>query len=296
MNHNPFHCNFSATKPVRSLCAALLFATFAAAATAQEVAFKLQLPKVGDERGSKWNMHAKTELSVSINGAPVAAPTVEKSEIKVRQETVLSVKDDAVTKMKVAFGEMKTSEVQAEGVEKNSESPLSGRTFILEAGADGLSATDESGKAVDEETLKELKDNYKRFGKPDRFFKLFDGKTVRVGDKIDVAREIVVETMTDGKSQLEAFTFTLKELRQEQGVECAVVDVALKLKGQPQPAMTFAAELKGELIVEVKTCWPLSMRLEGPMTITGAQEQDGQQIDFDGKGTMRIRVTAKYGK
>lgn len=194
---------------------------------------------------------------------------VKISESVKRTEEVLAVAGDAITKTRVTFDDVKSTQ----------PSTLAGKTFVVEAKADRIDvvAAKDDGKA----DAKEVEKYLKNLGKPDPMLAALPAAGVSPGEKVDGVAKVISDQLRDSGDGMVAsdVVVTFKEKRGEDGV----FDVALKLtKDEGTTKMTIA--VKGDVWVSTKTSSTTRMDLAGPVAISGATT---------GAGTMTMKLDAK---
>lgn len=280
---------------VRSLLAAALLSVVTTV-SAQEVKFSAWKPRVGDVTETTAKMDMDATMKIAMGGQEVGAQKIARKETETKTETVLAVKDNAVTKLKTQFGECKSEDAMPDGGSRVRNSPLSGKTFIVEKQGDKFVFTDEKGGALDEEATKELAKEYKSFGETNPMVKWLTGKSFKVGEKIEAPKDVMAHMMKDEKLKDSQFSFVIKDVRDIGGVQCAVLDATLKLAGEPEPGMKLAMDVSGEMFVALAHAEPISVKLSGPLTIGGELDQEGMKFQLDGAGKTTLEFISKLPK
>ena len=197
------------------------------------------------------------------------------SESVKRTEEILAVSGDAVTKAKVTFDEVESSQA----------STLAGRSFIVEAKDGKLDVRDAEGKPAALDQAKEAERHLKNLGKPDPMLAALPANGVVPGEKVDGVARVISDQLKesgDGMTVSEVVV-TFKEQRGEEGV----FDVALKLT-KDDGASKMQIAVRGDAWVSTKTGWATKMNLEGPVTISG-----GEKLKTEGSGKMSMKMEAK---
>ena len=88
-----------------------------------------------------------------------------------------------------------------------------------------------------------------------------DGKTATKGEALKVPKELLSEIFGEGddsakEMEVTTFTLTLKGTETIAEQECAVFAVKVVMKGEPEEGLEFKMELKGEVVVGIRNCWP----------------------------------------
>ena len=226
--------------------------------------FTKAAPAVGAKRQESSELSMKVSMNVDGGRSEISI-----SESVKRTEEIIDVAGDAITKTKVTFDEVKSTQPSA----------LTGKTFVVEAkdGRIDVVAAKDDAKA----DAKEVEKYLKNLGKPDPMLAALPSGGVAPGEKVDgVAKVISAQLRDSGDGMIASdVVVTFKEKRGEDGV----FDVGLKLtKDEGATKMTIA--VKGDVWVSTKTSSTTRMDLAGPVTISGAKT---------GTGTMTMKLDAK---
>jgi hypothetical protein len=180
-------------------------------------------------------------------------------------------------------------------------SPLSGKTFVLEKSAKGVAITDEDGTVVGEDiaTLvreKELSRDGSLEHGFDRLALLVSESSRKIGAKIQVPEEIALEIAGSDEELKDAhMSIELREVREVDGVSCAVFLAEIKLAGTAGgDEYKTAIELQGEILIRVDGARFVSAELSGQVTIDGAISTEDTTVTISGEGPLKIVETASY--
>jgi hypothetical protein len=118
-----------------------------------------------------------------------------------------------------------------------------------------------------------------------------------MGERLDLSGDAGREAlhMKESDFKVTAFALTLKAVRQAGERKCAVFDAELKLTLK-DGAMELTMEPKGELVVTVDQCWPVTTTLAGPIKVTGQQTEGGDVTTMEGGGAVQVSFSCRYGQ
>lgn len=235
--------------------------------------FTKAAPTVGAKRQESSELSMKVAMNVDGGRSEVAI-----SESVKRTEEIIDVAGDAITKTKVTFDDVKSTQPSA----------LPGKTFVVEARDGGLEIVrialrDAKANAdTDAKTdAREVEKYLRNLGKPDPMLAALPSGGVSPGERVDGVAKVIGDQLRESGDGMTAsdVVVTFKETRGEDGV----FDVSLKLtKDEGSTKMTIT--VKGDVWVSTKTSSTTRMDLAGPVTISGATT---------GSGTMSMKLDAK---
>lgn len=223
-------------------------------------------PVVGAKRRESSELSMTVAMTVDGGRSIVSV-----SEVVKRTEEILAVSGNAITKAKVTF----------DSVQSTQPSTIAGKTFVVEAKNGNLEVRDARDLPVSNAEAKEVEKHLKNLGKPDPMVAALPVDGVVAGQKVEGVARVITDQLKDSGDGMtvDDVVVSFKERRGDDGV----FDVALKLtKDEGLTKMTIA--VKGDVWVSTKTSSTTRMDLSGPVTIAGGP---------DGTGTMSMKLDAK---
>ena len=272
---------------LRSLPVLLVLTSIAGADDKDSITFKYKPVKKGDTRTMTRTLTMSLEMKVSVAGNVVQEPKQDRSEEESRKDTVLEVADGVPTKIKTRY--IKFAEI-TDG--KTKTSPVKGKTYIVEKGEDGLKITDESGETPSPAEIKQVSDDFKNLGTLDKMSKFLDGKTVKIGEAIDLPKDIaqsILGTKKDDPIQVKKFRLKLTKINPDMGL----FKITVEFEGAPTPGTSMSMTLKGKIGV-TPGCWPLDAKMKGTVEIEGSPGPPEQKIELTGSGPVTITASNSY--
>ena len=217
---------------------------------------------------TKWteNKHRTVAFTTSVNGTKRSI-TTDATETKTIE--VLAVVGDSITKANYGFKIANTQTVN--GTARVAASSIDGKTYTLTAGTPiGVAGKAGPVPAIEAD---EVREHEKRFGRPDRFGKMLDGKRFAKGAAVAMSATELAEAMRDEDVKITKLTLTYRAMTAGN----AVFDAAMTLE-QSQGG-TLKAEVVGELVVDPKTAVGIKFSGQGALKISGP---------MSGEGTMKL--------
>jgi hypothetical protein len=251
--------------------------------------FKKKLPVVG----AKFVVTESETTSLTLNvTAPKAAKPLK--VVTSKRENVekivenLAVVADAVTKVKVTYKQHSKVETEA-GAEKTTTSPVAGKSYIVESKDGVVSVLSERGAAVSADEAKEVRDDFKSLGKPDKMQKAMPDGPIKVGDKVDSLaqglRDVIAHDDDGSKTTVENSQITLASVNEKSGQKTGVFSIQLDLvmeKGD----LVIRMKMSGDAEIRMEDGLPVSMSLQSPLMVKSRDGAPGPKVSGAGLSTM----------
>jgi hypothetical protein len=253
----------------------------------QTVAFTRKPPVAGNARVSKSWIGRNLLFTVSNGNAPVTIEHVS-GDVEERREDILAATEDRITKMKVAYVNRMVTIVR-NGVEHQSVSVVSGKTYVVEKKDGELVISTEQGGRVSQREGDVIAQDYQTLGQQDPYVKAMSDKPIAVGQSVDglaVALRQDIIRGAQGRVGFGNVGVVLTGTRPCGGAVCGVFAVKLDL-GYEVERVSNQSELSGEMLIRTSDSWPVSVSLEGPVVMNG---ENGNR-EIQGDGTSRLQVT-----
>jgi len=264
---------------------------------AEEVAFTRAVPPVGATRLETGAIGMNLRIAVSINGKAVQNTDEAKREAVEKRETVVAAGADAVTGLKVAYVKADEQEKGEDGQFQTIPKIVQGRTYLVRKEGKALVVTDGEGQAAPAEEADFLRQDYDDLGAAPKLGAFLHGRKIALGERLDLSGDAGREAlhMKESDFKVQAFALTLKAVRQAGDRKCAVFDAELKLSLK-DGAMELTMDPKGEMVVTVDQCWPVTTTLAGPIKVTGQQTEGGDVTTMEGGGAVQVSFSCQYGQ
>jgi hypothetical protein len=123
----------------------------------------------------------------------------------------------------------------------------------------------------------------------------FAGKTIAVGDKVEMPEEIARELLgaDDEFGKVSRFEMTLQKRELNEGKECAVFDAEIEATGNGTSQMRML--VTGPMILEIDSCRAISADFRGPIGMSEVHGIYGARYQVDSMGKFRVTVSSRYG-
>lgn len=250
--------------------------------------FTLAPPPVNQVIIQTQTMKASLDMKVTVDGEVVQEGPTNMENNEERRTTVLAADDDAPTRIRVEFPVARESQ---DGM--TNAQPVQGHAYVIDDTGATLSVTREDGSQASAIEIEFLNDEFGDLSEPDDFVKLMNGKSVEVGETIEVSKEAARGIFDDESLEVERMALTFKGEETINGLQCGVFDVVLNMKGADGTGVAMTMTVTGKLVMSVQ-CWPVSLDLSGNMAIDGSQDMGGQSMVMSGKGPLTLSIKAEY--
>lgn len=261
------------------------------------VRFQSKPAQVGDVTTRRMVSEMSMEIEVFMGGQSLQKANNGQSQDRTLKVAVLEADADGASKVSFEIVAEKNTQKTPVG-DQSFEGELVGEVFHVHR-ADGGGAstvTYADGGEVEDATADLVRKEANPAGRKD----LFDPTAglgeavpdeVEVGQKIQVDPE-VAKRIFDAASRVDEMTLTLKEKGDGEGGAYGLFDVVLHFTiDEPTSGISMSMKLRGEASIFTASRWMRGMKLQGPITVTGGNEQ----IQMSGSGDMSLNATASYG-
>jgi len=175
----------------------------------------------------------------------------------------------------------------AQAVEKKSY-------FVTRAG-ERLLVTDAEGAIPPQAEFEIVVTSLQNLGLPNPLIQFLLGRTIRVGERLQLPQEIAEQLMGFGEQfgKVEQFELELKSVQQIDGQPCAVFVATIEAVGEPANPIRIRAF--GQIVIQTKTCRTVRAELSGPLTLSTAEHTPAGSFQYSARGNMHIAIESQYG-
>lgn len=268
------------------VCSALLSTT----AHGQVLHFTSRAAQPNDVSNQTIQCDLDAERTIRQHNQVVDTSKQVLRRLQVRTVTVLDTIQGTAARAKISYA-LSTTKVKAGnngGVE--AKQPVEGNTYIISRKGEELLIVRENGESITEEEDKILRAQLSTFGKPNPLSQFLNGKRIQVGAEIDVPNEVAAELLglTGNKGKTDGLTLKLAGLKSIDGTNCAVFETLLRSHSD-ESSITLL--MKGELIIDPKTCRTHSIKLHGPVAISELKGPSIARFTVSTNGSLKVVVS-----
>ena len=173
--------------------------------------------------------------------------------------------------------------------------PVEGNSYTVTRQGEQLIVADSSGSIPPLREFAIVLQSLQTLGLPSPLAKFLLGRTVQVGERLQLPRQIAEEMMgfDDHLGQVNQFVMELKELRQVDNQPCAVFGAMIEAKGDPENPVLM--KVQGEVIIRTDSCRTVSAELSGPLSMSANEKTDQGSFRVTAEGSMRVAIRSQYG-
>lgn len=175
--------------------------------------------------------------------------------------------------------------------------PVQGKTYLCrrEPGDNGkLVITTEAGSTPPKDELDIVAPQMDTVGRPNPLVQFLAGRTVTVGQPLEVPREFAgrILNLSDKFGEVTRFTLTLRGINHEAGIETA--EFLASVDAVSNDASQMRLEVEGPLTVQVNSCRPTSISLTGPIALSESRGSYSNACQVIGTGHLQLAVASAF--
>ncbi len=282
-------------------------------ATTQSVTFGQQPLHVGDQSEQTVTVEMRMKLIMRRENELLGShqSTVRTSQHRV--VTTNAVEGDRVTAVAVQYPEA-TKQIVAAAVPKPPTTdgtattetaaqyqpvaqPVQGKTYYCrrEPGDNGkLIVTDEAGNTPPKEELDIVAPQMETVGRPNPLVQFLSGRTVTIGQQLDVPRDLAsrIFNLGDKFGEISRLTLTLKSTRHDAGVDYA--NFVANVEATSHDASQMRLEVEGPLTVQVDSCRATDIHLVGPIGLSETRGSYSTACQVIGTGHLQLNIASAF--
>ncbi len=175
--------------------------------------------------------------------------------------------------------------------------PVQGKTYLCrrEPGDSGkLIVTDETGNTPPKEELDIVAPQMETVGRPNPLVQFLAGRTVSVGQQLDVPRDLAsrIFNLGDKFGEITRFTLTLKSIRHDTGADYA--SFIANVEATSHDASQMRLEVEGPLTVQVDSCRATDICLVGPIGLSETRGSYSTACQVIGTGHLQLNIASAF--
>ncbi len=263
--------------------------------SAETVSFSQQPARVGDRAAQALGVEMTINTSITQSGQQA---NTGKNTLQRRQQRfveVLEVDDGRVRRAHVSYPLSRLTSTENDQPGQENVQAVEQKSYFVTREGQRLIVTDAEGSIPSQAEYEIVVTGLQNLGLPNPLIKHLVGKTMRVGDRMTLPRDIAEQLMGFGGEfgRVEQFELQLKSVQQIEGQQCAVFNASIIAVGEVANPIRIHAF--GEVAIETETCRTVSAEISGPLTLSVAEHTPQGSFQYKAQGTMRFAVKSKYG-
>lgn len=244
-------------------------------------------------------LHVEMELTTRIVQSGQTAH--EGAEKMLRQQRrsveVTGVRQGRLHTAKVNFAVARNRLAGAAEDDSPQPQPVEGKQYIVQREGDKLLVTDPHGEIPPQDQFEIVAESLSSLGKPSPLAKLLAGRTIAVGEKLLVPREIAAEMLGLSSEMGEIRRFELTLLRVAPASDApseTIADFLAKIETVARTSSRLTATIAGRLRIEASSCRTVSAQLAGPVNMTSIERTPLGIYQYNAHGGIRVSVESEY--
>jgi hypothetical protein len=271
----------------------------------QQVRFSRQPAKVGDEVQQNIGLELRLTMSMRQGNQVTGKNQTLLRTNQRRVVTTSEVDSGRMTAVKVQYP-VATKQMSAADVTdgKNdlpeptlTPQPVQGKTYICRRnnGEKGeLVVIDAAGNRPPSDEYEIVSQQMQIVGRPNPLAQFLAGRTIAVGDKVELPKEIASQifNLGDGFGRVTRFTLTLQKVTTENSVTSAAFLAAVEASSNNATQMRL--EVEGPLVVDVASCRAQKISLVGPIGMSQSRGTYSTAYQMIGTGRLQMSIASTY--
>jgi hypothetical protein len=265
----------------------------------QTIRFDRRPSQVGDEVEQTVSLQMRLNTSLRQGNE-----LLEKSQTVVRSHqrrvvTTTEVAQDRVAAVSVRYLEA-TKEITANEAAAPSASiaqPVQGKKYLCRrdpADDAKLIVTDPNGQSPPPEECEIVEQNLEMVGRPNPLAQFLAGRTVAVGETVELAKELAEQLFNLGNrfGEVTQFELVLEKVENIDDMPCAVFLARVEAASIDSSQMRM--QLEGPLVMQIRSCRAVRLALTGPIGMSETRGSYSTIYQLLGTGQLKMSIGSAY--
>ena len=264
-------------------------------AAPQKIVFERRLAQPGDTSVQELICDLDLQMSIRQGSQVVQAQRQLLKRKQNRRLTILQAAANAPKKARVTYDKSVITVLSPEQ-QSSSAQPVTGKSYLITRQADQLTITNPDGSEPSEAELAIVTGNMGSFGLPNPIAEFFHGKSVTVGQQLELPVELARDLVGFAETGNTVSSFEMKLLRVElgEGRRSQVAVFTIQLLADDPDASGVSMKLAGEMKMEVATCRATSVQLTGAVSAFEDQGPPQGRFRMHSEGEIQVAVRAEH--
>ncbi len=260
--------------------------------SAQVVRFSQQPTEVGSRVLQQVSVDLELNSTIIQSGQIANQST---TSIRRRQERLieaLEVAQGGVRRAKVSFPLSRIKSPVDSDPKTEVTQTVEGKSYLVTRNGQQLLITDTDGVLPPREQYEIVLSSIQTLGLPNPLAHFLTSRTIRLGDRLQLPKEVANRLMGFGDQlgQVQRFELELKELRQIDGQNCALFDTNFNIvEGSDAPT---TIDVQGQVIIETATCRTIAASFSGPLKMKAFDANN----QYTAEGSLQVAIRSRYDK
>jgi hypothetical protein len=173
-------------------------------------------------------------------------------------------------------------------------SPVLGKSYRCQRDGEKLIVTDEAGKVPPPAELEIVLSDLEGVGRQSPLAEFLTGRTVAVGETVSPPLDLADRLLglRDQFGKLTRFDLTLREVRTEEGVQCAVFQASIEAASRDSSQLHL--QVAGPLVVQIDSCRAVRTNLAGPIAMSESRGSHSAAFQLISTGKLSMNIASTY--
>ncbi len=269
--------------------------TLPAKVAAGVVTFVQQPAQVGDRVAQTVEANLQVHTTITQSGQRANESQTSLKRRQQRFVEVLEVVDGSVRRAHVTYPLSRVTSPESENPEQEVVQAVEKKSYFVTREGERLLVTDAEGTIPPQDEFEIVVTSLRNLGQPNPLIKFLLGRTIRVGERLQLPQEIAEQMMGFGEQfgKVEQFELELKSVREIERHPCAVFGATIEAVGEPANPIRIRAF--GQVVIQIKTCRTVRAELSGPLTLSTVERTPAGNFQYSARGNMHVAIRSQYG-
>ena len=260
----------------------------------KSVQFSQQPAEVGDRVAQQIDFAMHLNTSILQSDQIAHQQSVSQEHRQQRLVEVLEVAQGNVRQARVTFPQSRGTSPDGENPDKEVVEPVEGKAYLVTRQGKQLLVTDVNGAIPPRAEFEIVYTSMQSLGLPNPLAAFLLGRTIHVGETIEVPQSIASEMLGFGAElgEVKQFQLRLKEPATYEGSPCAVFDAKILVAGGADQPLRVG--VVGPVVILTESCRTVVTELTGPLSVDAVEHTRGGSYQYQGSGEVRVAVHAHY--
>lgn len=270
---------------------------------APRIRFEQQATQVGDRVVQRIGADLTVNTKIVQSGQVANESTNRMRRQQQRTIDVLEAIEGRVAQARVSFQASRRQSPENSDPNDFSPQSIEGKTYLMRREGDKLTVTDAEGTIPPLDEFKLVMESLESVGKPNPLGELLAGRTLAVGDRLLVPREMARTILGLGDQLGTVRRFELSLVRttdakaSNEKVDANLTAVfKAHIEVAPNDSSPLSVTLDGELAVEPSSCRLLAIDLAGPVGMSSVERTAGGIYQYSAAGELKMAMRSQYGR
>ncbi|MGI9429862.1 MAG: hypothetical protein ACR2NM_14465 [Bythopirellula sp.] len=278
------------------ICFCLLLSFASAAKASEEVTFSQRPAQVGDRVAQTVGTELQVNTSITQSGQSASEYRLHLKRRQRRLIEVLEISEGRVRRAQVSYPLSRATSPDSSDPAQEVKQPVEQNSYLVTRQGEQLLVTDVEGALPPKEEFELVVTSMQNLGLPNPLAKVLLGRTLRIGEQLQLPQDIAQQLMGFGEQfgEVKQFELELKSIEQIEAQPCAVFAATIEAVGEAHNPVRIRAF--GQVVIQTETCRTVRAELSGPMTLSTVEHTPAGSYQYKAQGSMRVAVKSQYGR